>query len=62
VRLTGLVAKHAVQNVTSVAASQEEHVDHFFSGSLVTEEGNSRSIPNGVEVARVQSVNRGQHD
>jgi len=59
---TSLVAKDGVQNVTSVATSEEEHVDRLRSGNLVTEKGNSWSIPDRVEVAGMKGVNRSQHN
>jgi len=61
-RLTVFVAKDSVQNVTSVATSKEEHVDHIFSGRLVTKKGNSWSIPNRIEVTGMKSVDWSQHD
>lgn len=60
-RHTGLVAKDCVQNVASIATAEEEQVGRCCPGGLVTEEGDSRSVPDGIEVARVKGVNRSQH-
>ena len=59
--LTILIAKDGIQDVTNIAASEKKDVYAALVRRLMADEGDSRSISDGIEVPSGKGVNWMQH-
>jgi hypothetical protein len=56
-----LIAKHSIQDVSKVATPEKKHFHVVLVKRLMADEGDGRSIADGVEVSRRKGMNWMQH-